>query len=115
MAKAKPAEQVENEPASISGESVVFPGNIETAILEVYKKIGYVHKAGEVSGGGMRYAFAKESDFIAAIRPEMIAAGITQRPDAMIVLSNDRIETVRRDAKGQEYSSYQFRVCVQVD
>ena len=90
-------------------------GNIETAILEVYKKIGYVHKAGEVLGGGMRYAFAKESDFIAAIRPEMIAAGITQRPDAMIVLSNDRIETVRRDAKGQEYSSYQFRVCVQVD
>jgi len=88
------------------------PAHIDAAIDAVYKKIGYVHKGGNVDGGGMRYSFAKESDFIAALRPEMIAAGISQHAKEMTVISNERIETVRRSNDGNQYSSYQFRVCV---
>ena len=93
---------------------ITEPANIDDAIDAVYQKIGYVHKGGNVDGGGMRYSFAKESDFIAALRPEMIAAGISQHAKEMAVISNERIETVRRNNDGKEYSSYQFRVCVKV-
>jgi hypothetical protein len=96
------------EAAKIEGK----PKDIDTAIDSVYKKIGYVHKGGNVDGGGMKYSFAKESDFIAALRPEMILAGISQHAQEMLVISNDRIETIRRSNDGKEYSSYQFRVCV---
>lgn len=53
--------------------------NIEQAILEVYNKVGYVQKQGRVQGGGANYTFAGERDFIEAIRPAMVEAGITMR------------------------------------
>lgn len=44
--------------------------NINEAIHEIYKKVGYVQKNGKVSvGGGYRYA--GEADLIAALRPAM--------------------------------------------
>lgn len=53
--------------------------NIEQAILEVYNKVGYVQKQGRMQGGGANYTFAGERDFIEAIRPAMVEAGITMQ------------------------------------
>lgn len=93
---------------------ITEPANIHEAIVAVYEKIGYVPKRGEIASGSLRYNFAGEADFIAAIRPEMIIAGIYQYPESMLVLSNDRLETRRVGTNGQEFISYQFRVVVQV-
>lgn len=90
------------------------PENIHDAIVSVYAKIGYVPKRGRIDAGSIRYNFAGEADFIAAIRPEMILAGIYQAPESMVILSNDRLETRRVGTNGQEFISYQFRVVVQV-
>lgn len=53
--------------------------NIEQAILEVYGKVGYVQKQGRMQGGGASYTYAGERDLIEALRPAMVAAGITMR------------------------------------
>ena len=53
--------------------------NIDQAILDVYSKVGYVQKQGKMQGGGASYSFAGERDFIEAIRPAMVEAGITMR------------------------------------
>lgn len=49
--------------------------NIHSALLEVYKQVGYVQKKGKITQG-MKYNYAKESDFIEAIRPAMVEMGI---------------------------------------
>jgi len=50
--------------------------NLYMAILEVYKKVGYVQKTGEMAGYGAGYKYAGESDLINAIRPELVKNGI---------------------------------------
>lgn len=54
--------------------------SIEKAILEVYTKVGYVPKGGQVSGSSGGYRFAGEADIISSLRPAMVEAGITVRP-----------------------------------
>lgn len=48
--------------------------NIHTAMLQVYKAVGYVQKGGY--NQNQRYRFAGEADLIAALRPAMVDAGI---------------------------------------
>lgn len=50
--------------------------NIQKAILAVYHKVEYVQKTGQHP----QYKFASEADFIAALRPAMIAEGIICTP-----------------------------------
>lgn len=52
--------------------------NIETAILEVYKQVGYVTKQWSKEGG-VSFAYAGEAALIEALRPAMVEAGITMR------------------------------------
>lgn len=51
-------------------------GGIHAAIAQVYSKVGYVQKTGQMTAGPARYSYAGERDFIEAIRPELVAAGI---------------------------------------
>jgi hypothetical protein len=48
---------------------------IRAAVHAVMCEVGYVHKRGEVKQGG-GYKYAKEGDFIAAIRPAMLRHGL---------------------------------------
>ena len=55
------------------------PATLGAALLYVYSRIGYVQKSGQVSGFAS-YSYAGEADFIHAIRPVMIAAGLVLLP-----------------------------------
>lgn len=52
--------------------------NIHAAMLSVYKKVGYVQKTGNNSF--QKYRYASEADFIEALRPAMVEAGILVYP-----------------------------------
>lgn len=52
--------------------------NISKAILTVYSKVGYVLKGGE--NKVQNYKYAGEADFIEALRPAMIEAGLISYP-----------------------------------
>lgn len=72
------------------------PENIHEAMLAVYNQVGYVQKKGQIATGTIKYKFAQESEFIAALRPAMIEAGIYQSPIKMTVLTNERIESEKQ-------------------
>ena len=63
---------------------------LEKAILEVYREVGYVHKEGKVEFGNTKYKFASESSFIKAIRPAMINHKLTVRPKEYTIISSER-------------------------
>lgn len=77
--------------------------NLVKAKLAVMSQVGYVQKQGKMQGGGS-YTYAKEGDFIAAIRPEMIAAGLAFSPVSCELLDKTEIP---RDKGG-----FTFRVVV---
>lgn len=87
--------------------------DIHHAINGVYKKVGYVQKKGKVEiNSKSSYKVATESEFIAAIRPELALAGIYQQPLSMNVISNERIMS-EKEWDGKVTKSYQHRVVVQ--
>lgn len=53
---------------------------LQKAILGVMGEIGYVHKSGRVSGGGMNYSFAGEAAMLKSIRPSMVRHSLTMMP-----------------------------------
>lgn len=61
---------------------------IAVAINEVYKRIGYVQKDGNVNFGNTKYNYAGEAAFIKAIRPVMTEFGLSIAPINMEILSN---------------------------
>ena len=67
-------------------------GGVEFAILEVYRRVGYVQKHG-ARGGGVPYTFASESALLAAIRPEMVAAGLTMRVHHIHDVRHETVQT----------------------
>lgn len=87
--------------------------NIHSAILKVYNLIGYVQKKGTINAGNVRYSFAGEADFIAALRPAMIEAGITVSPVHVSVDLNERIEN-EKVYNNNVTKTYQHRVCLLV-
>lgn len=63
------------------------------ALARIYADGGrYVQKTGRMDAGPARYTYAREGDFIAAIRPLMEAHGVTVRPVRMDVLTNETFE-----------------------
>lgn len=96
-----------NERNAISAAQAVkageLPGPAKTlaeALARIYADGGrYVQKTGQMQGVA-RYSFAKEGDFIAAVRPLMETHGVTVRPVKMEVLLN---ETFQRKSGGDAY------------
>lgn len=66
---------------------------LQKAKLAVMKQVGYVQKSARMQGGGGNYTYARESDFIAAIRPAMIEAGLTLVPSATEVIHHEVFTT----------------------
>jgi hypothetical protein len=73
----------------------VLPGPAKTlaeALARIYADGGrYVQKTGQMQGVA-RYSYAKEGDFIAAIRPLMETHGVTVRPVGQHVVTNEAFE-----------------------
>lgn len=106
--------EAKSEVAGEAEKKAPAPLNIHEAMLAVYRQVGYVEKKGKIDSGSIKYKFAGEAEFIAALRPAMIEAGVYQSPLKMDALSNDRIETIKV-WDGKETKSYQHRVVIHVD
>jgi hypothetical protein len=66
--------------------------SLAEALARIYADGGrYVQKTGQMQGAA-RYSYAKEGDFIAAIRPLMELHGVTIRPVAQQVVTNEAFE-----------------------
>lgn len=80
-----------------------LPGPAKTlaeALARIYADGGrYVQKTGQMQGVA-RYSYAKEGDFIAVIRPLMETHGVTIRPVAQQVITN---EEFTRKSGGSAY------------
>lgn len=81
-----------------------LPGPAKTlaeALARIYADGGsYVQKTGRMEAGPARYRYAKEGDFIAAVRPLMETHGVTIRPVGMQVVTN---EVFQRKNGGDAY------------
>jgi len=68
----------------------IEPRNVHEAIVAVMRNVGYVQKVqpDRKGGGGLNYSFASEADLIAALRPHMVAVGLTFAPVEMARLSD---------------------------
>lgn len=61
------------------------PQNVYEAIVAVMQNVGYVQK---VKTAGLNYSFASEADLIAALRPHMVAVGLTCRPVSQVLIAD---------------------------
>jgi hypothetical protein len=66
---------------------------LQKAKIAVMRQVGYVQKSARMQGGGGNYTYARESDFIAAIRPAMIEAGLTLVPSRTDVVHHEVFTT----------------------
>ena len=57
--------------------SATKPAGIYAAISAVMADVGYAQKTGKMAGGGSSYSYASEADLIAALRPAMVAQGLS--------------------------------------
>ena len=69
--------------------------NIHTAMLQVYKAVGYVQKGGY--NQNQRYRFAGETDLISALRPAMVEAGIVVWCSDIRDVRTSEINKTKRD------------------
>lgn len=76
--------------------------NIAKAILAVYSEVGYVNKNGKNSA--QNYAYAGEADFIEALRPAMIAAGLISLP--VKIVGECRHIPGDKDTKPKNHAAY---------
>ncbi len=74
--------------------------NIARAILAVYSKVGYVLKSG--FNDHQKYKFAGESDFIEALRPAMIEAGLISYPTGI----RGECKNIVIDGKPKNHATY---------
>ena len=84
-----------------NGELPAPAKTLAEALARIYADGGaYVQKTGRMEAGPARYRYAKEGDFIAAIRPLMETHGVTVRPVKMEVVTN---EVFQRKSGGDAY------------
>lgn len=79
---------------------------IITALNAAYKECGYVQKAGKNKEQG--YKFAGEADFIEAIRPVLLAHGITVFPSAYELIKSEDYATKSGTRMNRIVAKYTF-------
>lgn len=79
--------------------------SIHEAMSRVMAEVGYVQKRGQMQGAA-RYSYAKEADFIAAIRPAMVQEGVFIVPHKVETLTTEVVHT----AKGTPMNRVVIRV-----
>jgi hypothetical protein len=66
--------------------------SLARALNLVMAEVGYVQKTGTMQGPA-RYSYAREADFIAALRPAMVKHGLCMLPRAVEVLTAEVVHT----------------------
>lgn len=79
------------------------PKTLLAAVNAVMREVGYVEKAGEVTGFA-RYKYAGEAQFIAAIRPWMVEFGLCLRCVDSVLLHTEILETQKGPKVHQTWS-----------
>lgn len=64
------------------------PSNVREAIVAVMQNIGYVQK---VKAAGLNYSYASEADLIAALRPHMVAVGLSVSAKSMQTILDQEV------------------------
>jgi hypothetical protein len=77
--------------------------NVQSAILEVMKDVGYVEKTGKMSMGRSSYTFTEERELIAALRPSMIKNGLIMVPKGVTEGTETYAEYLRNDKPWRIY------------
>ena len=80
--------------------------NIGTAILRVYKDVGYVQKTG--NNTFHKYRYASEADLIAALRPAMVDAGIVFYPSSIDDIRTSEATNAKGDTNYHFTAKYTF-------
>lgn len=81
--------------------------NVYTAINAVMKEVGYVQKGGKMQYGD-KYTYAKESDFIAAVRPLLVEHGVVVFPSGVLQLNQDTYPTNRGGEMNRDTAIIRF-------
>jgi hypothetical protein len=76
------------------------------AINEVMGKVGYVQKTGYMKN--QNYTYAKEGEFIAAIRPAMVEAGLVMFPSGATNITSDIYHTTSGTAMNRVTGIFAF-------
>lgn len=76
------------------------------AINEVMGKVGYVQKTGYMKN--QNYTYAKEGEFIAAIRPAMVEAGLVMFPSGATNVTSDIYHTTSGTAMNRVTGIFSF-------
>lgn len=83
--------------------------NVHQAILYVMGECGYVQKQGTVSLKSSSYKYAGEADLIRALRPAMLAAGLTCVPtNIQPIVQDDFVSTKMWDGKATQTINHRF-------
>lgn len=83
--------------------------NLIKALSKSYQECGYVQKKGQMTGVAS-YKFAKETDFIEAIRPVMIANGLTISPMGIAQLHHDQYQNKSGTPTNRIVGVFTFRL-----
>lgn len=81
--------------------------NVYTAINAVMQEVGYVQKGGKMQYGD-KYTYAKESDFIAAVRPLLVEHGVVVFPSGVLQLNQDTYPTNRGGEMNRDTAIIRF-------
>lgn len=81
--------------------------NVYTAINAVMREVGYVQKGGKMQYGD-KYTYAKESDFIAAVRPLLVEHGVVVFPSGVLQLNQDTYPTNRGGEMNRDTAIIRF-------
>lgn len=101
MVEVNAANAAEAAKAVKTGAHLQPAKSLAEALARIYADGGrYVQKTGQMTGGPARYSYAREGDFIAALRPLMELHGVTFRPVGMQVVTN---EVFQRKNGGDAY------------
>lgn len=84
--------------------------NLIKALSKAYTACGYVQKKGQMNAAGANYKFAKESDFIEAIRPAMIENGLTLNPSGISSLHHDQYQNKSGTPTNRVVGVFTFRL-----
>ena len=80
-----------------------------TALATAYAKCGYVQKKGRMEGVA-KYSYAKETDFIEAVRPVFLEHGLTISPCGVSQLHHDQYHSAKGTIFNRIVGVFTFRL-----
>ncbi|WAP69062.1 ERF family protein [Jiella pelagia] len=81
-----------------------------TALNAAYTECGYVRKEGKMDAPGAKYTYAKEADFISAVRPALINHGLTITPSEIGELHHSQYSNKSGTPTNRVVGVFGFRI-----